>query len=115
MAATIAQDQGAAAIVCGTATGGTARSVAKFRPAAPILAATDSAGTARRLALIRGVFPVLVHPITDTDTLLSAAADAARTSGMVPEGSLIVITAGTPVGEPGSTNLIKVHTLGKPL
>lgn len=114
-AATIAQDQGAAAIVCGTATGGTARSVAKFRPAAPILAATDSPETVRRLALIRGVFPILVPPITDTDTLLAAATDAAQESGMVPPGSLIVITAGTPVGEPGSTNLIKVHTLGKPL
>jgi len=114
-ASTIAHDQGAAAIVCGTATGGTARSVAKFRPSSPILAATDSESTYRRLALVRGVAPVLVPPIRDTDSLLRSAAEAAERSGLAPVGSLVVITAGTPVGEPGSTNLIKVHTIGNPL
>jgi len=114
-AATIAHDQGAAAIVCPTATGGTARSVAKFRPGCPILAATDDRSTYRRLALLRGVVPWMVPPIRDTDSLLRSAADAARTSGLAPEGALVVITAGTPVGEPGSTNLIKVHRIGNAL
>lgn len=114
-ASSIAHDQGASAIVCGTATGGTARSVAKFRPSSPILAATDSESTYRRLALVRGVAPVLVPPIRDTDSLLRSAAQAAERSGLAPAGSLVVITAGTPVGEPGSTNLIKVHTIGNPL
>ena len=114
-AVTIAQDQGAAAIVCGTATGGTARSVAKFRPSSPILAATDDESTVRRLCMVRGVMPVLVAPIRDTDSLLRSAAQVAEQSGLAPVGSTVVITAGTPVGEPGSTNLIKVHEIGNPL
>jgi pyruvate kinase len=111
----IAQDQKAAAILCSTSTGGTARAVAKFKPAVPILAATTRAETYRAMALYWGVHPMLVPSPKDTDEMIAQAVGAAMREGHVDEGDLVVITAGTPLGVPGSTNLIKVHCIGQPL
>lgn len=112
--ATIAHDQKAKAILCATSTGGTARAVSKFRPQTPILAATTSEATYRAMALYWGVYPMLIPVPKDTDEMISLTVEAVR-HGHVQEGDLVVITAGTPVGVPGSTNLIKVHRVGQPL
>lgn len=114
-AVTIAHDQQAAAILCATETGGTARSVAKFRPRSQVLAVTPSEETCRRLALFWGVQPLLMSSPTSVDALLAESADAAERSGYIKKGDLFVLTSGTPLRKPGSTNLIKVHTLGDPL
>lgn len=113
--ASIAHDQNAKAIVCSTSSGGTARVASKFRPRAPILAATTSEATYRRMALYWGVHPMLVPFPRDTDHMIAEAVQAAEEQGRIFTGDLIVITAGTPIGVPGSTNLIKVHTIGQPL
>ncbi|MDX1931733.1 MAG: pyruvate kinase [Capsulimonadales bacterium] len=111
----IAQDQKAAAIVCSTSTGGTARAVAKFKPSMPILAATTRPETCRQMALYWGCRPMLVPMPHDTDEMIQHAVEAAVEHHYVREGDLVVITAGTPIGVPGSTNLIKVHYIGQPL
>jgi pyruvate kinase len=113
--ATIAHDQKACAIVCSTSTGGTARTVSKFRPEAPILAATASETAYRAMALYWGVRPMLVPAPQDTDSMIENAVTAAVSLGHVGDGDRVVITAGTPIGVPGSTNLIKVHNIGQPL
>lgn len=113
--AQIAHDQKAKAIVCSTATGGAARAVSKFKPQIPILAATASPGTFQAMALLWGVRPMLVPPPTDTDDMIAHAVEAALDARLVGDGDVLVITAGTPIGVPGSTNLIKVHTVGQPL
>jgi len=101
-----------ATIVTATASGFTARMVARHRPAAPIIAVTSSEAIARQQTLTWGVYPVRVDEAATTDEMFNRAATAARQSGLVDPGSLIVITAGAPPGNPGTTNLIKVHTLG---
>ncbi|MBC8101396.1 MAG: pyruvate kinase [Cytophagales bacterium] len=113
--ATIAHDQQAKAIICSTSSGGTVRIVSKFKPRAPILAATTSAETYRAMALYWGVHPMLVPFPRDTDEMIAHAVEAATHQSRVSEGDLVVITAGTPIGVPGSTNLIKVHSIGQPL
>jgi pyruvate kinase len=111
----IAEDQSATAIVCSTSTGGTARAVSKFKPRMPVLAATTRIETYRRMALYWGVRPMLVPMPRDTDQMIQHAVEAAEKHNYIQDGNLVVITAGTPIGVPGSTNLIKVHYVGQPL
>jgi pyruvate kinase len=51
----------------------------------------------------------------DTDEMIENAVSAAVHQSSVIDGDLVVITAGTPIGVPGSTNLIKVHHIGQAL
>ncbi len=113
--ATIAHDRHAAAIICSTSSGGTARILSKFKPRCPILAATSNDYAERQMILSWGVHPLRVGFPADTDEMIENAVGAAVEAGLVHEGDLVVITAGTPVGIPGSTNLIKVHTVGQSL
>ena len=107
-----AQDQGATAIITSTETGYTARMVSKYRPQAPIIAVTTQKSVLRKMALIWGVEPLLVSYMEDTDSMIDAAVNVSLDAGLIKAGDLIVITAGVPVGVHGSTNLIKVHTVG---
>ena len=108
-----AQDLKAEAIVTATSSGHTSRAISKFRPKAPIIAVTTTEEVRRKLALEWGVYPVLTSESFTTDEVLENSVEAAIKAGYVKEGDLIVITAGIPVGLSGSTNLIKVHTVGK--
>ncbi len=108
----VAQELGAGAIVTSTESGFTARMVSKHRPQSLIIAVTPHAAVARRLTLCWGVYPVLVKPTQSTDEMLAVAVDGGLASGLVSSGDLIVITAGVPVGEAGTTNLLKIHTIG---
>lgn len=110
-----AQDLEAAAIITATSSGATSKAISKFRPKAPIIAATTSERVMRKLALEWGVYPVLAPESATTDEVISNSIEAAINSGYVKEGDLVVITAGIPVGLSGSTNLIKVQTIGKVL
>ncbi|MBO8128441.1 MAG: pyruvate kinase [Peptococcaceae bacterium] len=107
-----AADLGAAAIITSTQTGYTARMVAKYRPNCPIIAVTPQVQVQRRLNLVYGVKALLVEPIKDTDGMIAASIEAALQSGLIKGGDLVVITAGVPVGMHGTTNLLKVHTVG---
>jgi pyruvate kinase len=101
-----------AAIVTPTVSGKTAYMVSKYRPKAPIVAVTSSESVSRKLALVWGVYSQVAPQANTTDEMLDIAVDAAITSGVVKHGDLVVITAGVPVGETGSTNLMKVHVIG---
>ncbi|MEW6723466.1 MAG: pyruvate kinase [Bacillota bacterium] len=109
---TIAADLGAAAIVTATTSGHTARMVACYRPRCPIVAATTDPRTLRKLALTWGVRPVLVEATTNTDAIVDRAVEASVEAGLVSSGDLVVITAGVPAGIAGTTNLLKVQTVG---
>ena len=112
---TTAMDLGAAAIITATSSGYTSKAISKFRPKAPIIAATTTDFVMRRLSLVWGVYPVLSPYSDSTDDVIELSIQSAVESGYVNEGDLVVITAGIPVGTSGSTNLIKVHTVGKVL
>lgn len=102
----------AAAIITATESGHTARMVSKFRPKAPIVAVTPHASVIRRLALVNGVYPVLGEMANTTDEMLDRSVQRALESGHVRHGDLVVITAGVPVREVGTTNLMKIHVIG---
>jgi len=100
---------GAAAIICATASGSSARMVARYRPQAPIAALTMDEETCRKLALVWGVFPrVLPQAYTDEE-LIANAMTLIQHEGMIQDGDLVVVTAGFPLGVAGNTNFIKVE------
>ena len=109
---TTAHDLGAKAIITVTKSGGTARQLSKFRPLYPIVGCTIYEHVCRQLNLSWGVSPLVIAEEKDTDTLFDHAVDAAEQAGIVKSGDLVVITAGMPLGVSGTTNLLKVQTVG---
>lgn len=109
---TTAQDLGARAIITSTKSGHTARMVAKYRPRAPIVAVTPREEVARKLMLVWGVHPLLVPETQGTDEMIDTAVAYTLQAEYICSGDLVVITAGVPVGIPGTTNLLKVHIVG---
>ncbi|MED3564470.1 pyruvate kinase [Bacillus xiapuensis] len=99
-------------IITPTASGHTARMISKYRPKAPIVAVTSNDSVSRRLSLVWGVYPQLGRMCTTTDEMLEIAVEESVNSGIVKHGDLVVITAGVPVGEAGTTNLMKIHVVG---
>ena len=106
-----AQQLGATAIVAFTASGSTARRVAKYRPEVNILAITPSQVTRRQLSLSWGIHAHQVPLASRIADLFAQGARLAKESGIAHDGDLVVITGGVPVGIPGSTNLLKVERI----
>ncbi|RFU65981.1 pyruvate kinase [Peribacillus glennii] len=106
---------GVAAIIAPTESGHTPRMISKYRPHAPIIAVTSKEHVSRRLALVWGVYPQLGTEAKTTDEMLESAIDSSLSCELVKHGDLVVITAGVPVGETGTTNLMKIHVLGDTL
>ncbi|MGP4078267.1 pyruvate kinase [Pseudalkalibacillus sp. R45] len=100
------------AIIAPTESGHTARMISKYRPEAAIIAVTSSEVVCRRMSLVWGITPQLSEEARSTDELLEIAVNASLKSGIVNHGDLVLITAGVPVGETGTTNLMKVHVVG---
>lgn len=109
----VAYELNAAAVITSTESGYTARMVSKYRPQAAIVAVTPKEKMLRRMLLLWGVQPVFVPQSANTDEMMSNAIAGAMASGWVKSGDLVVITAGIPVGITGTTNMIKVHTVGQ--
>ena len=78
----------------------------------PIVAATPVEKAYHQLALSWGVYPVLALNQNSTDDLFLHAVDCARNLDLVQTGDLVVITAGVPLSVSGTTNLLKVQTVG---
>jgi len=104
----IAEALSAKAILVPTFTGRTASAVARLRPRRAIVALTHKPESLRHMALEWGVTPIWIPEMDDVEDLWDRSVDAARTAGVVAPGERVVITAGTAVNIPGSTNVIKV-------
>ncbi|HDC9871375.1 TPA: pyruvate kinase [Staphylococcus aureus] len=100
------------AIVAATESGSTARTISKYRPHSDIIAVTPSEETARQCSSVWGVQPVVKKGRKSTDALLNNAVATAVETGRVTNGDLIIITAGVPTGETGTTNMMKIHLVG---
>ena len=100
------------AVITPTGSGHTARMISKYRPEAPIVAVTYDARIQRQLALVWGVYPRLSQKSESTDEMLDVAVQEGVNSSIVTHGDLVVITAGLPVGETGTTNIMKIHVIG---
>jgi pyruvate kinase len=107
----VAESIAAKTIVIHTTTGATARRVTCHRPQIPVLALTSQPATRRRLALTWGVESDLVENIQDTDHMVKLAFEHVLRRGIAALGETIVITAGTPYGTAGRTNMLKVEQI----
>ncbi|MGX7059241.1 pyruvate kinase [Vagococcus humatus] len=110
-----ARNLGVKTIVAATESGRTAKMISKYRPKSHIVALTFDDRTARSLSLSWGVFPMVVEKPTSTDEMFALANQIAKDSGFATEGDFIIITAGVPVGESGTTNLMKIQLIGEKL
>ena len=111
-ACTTAQEIGADAILTVSQRGTTARLVSRFHPGTPIIACLLDQQVRRQMALYWGVEPIMMPYASSTDELVDFAVQAAAQAGVVHEGDLVVVTAGVPVGVPGTTNMIRIQQVG---
>jgi pyruvate kinase len=104
----LAESIAAAALLVPTFTGRTASAVSRLRPTRPIIGMSHHDYALRQMAIEWGVTPVQIEEAVDVEDLWAKSVEGARQSGLVAEGDLVVITAGTAVNLPGTTNVIKV-------
>jgi pyruvate kinase len=104
----LAEALGAAAMLVPTFTGRTASAVARLRPRRPIVALTHKRWSIHQMAIEWGVTPILIPECKDVEDLWNRSITAAKDAGIISSGDTVVITAGTAVNIPGSTNVIKV-------
>lgn len=107
----LAETLQAAAMLVPTFSGRTASAVARLRPRRPVLGLTHHEYAWRQMALEWGVIPLRIPECADVEELWSRSVEAAHESGVVQRGDRVVITAGTAVNIPGSTNVIKVESV----
>ena len=109
--AQIGQTIGAAAIAAFTEGGSTALRVAQQRPVTPILGLTSNLATARRLAVVWGVHAVVTPETNSMTETVTRALRIARVEGFAAPGQEVVVTAGVPFNQPGTTNALRVATV----
>lgn len=92
-----------------TATGATALRASRERPMAPILALASDLAVARRLVLCWGMRPVhFPDRLRRPHDMIAHARRHARMSGLAQAGDYVVVIAGLPFGQSGSTNLLHI-------
>ena len=110
-----AQELGVKTIITATNSGYTARMISKYRPNADIIAMTFDEKVQHSLGIVWGVQPVLTEKPKSTDDMFEMAAKVAKEKGYVKDGDLVIIVAGTPLGDSGTTNLMKLQIIGNKL
>jgi pyruvate kinase len=107
-----AHDVKAAAILCCTRTGSTARTMASFRPLTPIYGITSDPRAVRQLSLCWGVQPFLrTRSGASTEEVMQHAIRSVRDAGLVKPGQIVVVLAGSPHAGPGHTDSVRVTTV----
>ncbi|MBI4723549.1 MAG: pyruvate kinase [Rhodomicrobium sp.] len=112
-AASISETLNLKAIVCYTATGTTGLRVAQQRPRQPILVLTPVKETSRRLNLVWGLNCVETADPANTTEMVRIAETVARSEHYAADGDRVIVCAGVPFKRPGTTNMLRVFTLGK--
>ena len=103
---------GAKFLVTFTQSGDSARRISRLRSPIPILAITPEVGTYNRLALSWGVEPLVTPMVKHTDEMVLQADKMLIDGKRAAIGESVMIVAGSPPGIPGSTNAMRVHTVG---
>jgi pyruvate kinase len=111
-AAEVADVLGARFLVAFTQSGDSARRMSRLRSPIPLLAFTPLETTRSRLALSWGVEAFLVPAVSHTDDMVVQVDRMLLELDRCRPGELVVIVAGSPPGIPGSTNALRVHTIG---
>ncbi|MFA5104637.1 MAG: pyruvate kinase [Candidatus Margulisiibacteriota bacterium] len=107
----LCEDINAKAIITFTSSGSTALMASKWRSKAPIIASVTTEKAVRRVSLYWGVKYILTDKCATTDEMVDHVEKAVVAKKLLKKGDLVVITAGVPIGVPGTTNLIKVHKI----
>lgn len=107
----VAETVNASCIVTYTTSGSTTIRASRERPAVPILCVTANERTARRLAMAWGVHAVHVEQEQRFSAVVKRAVELAKSEEFGGAGDKIVITAGVPMGTPGSTNVLRVERI----
>ncbi len=107
----VAHSIGARAVVAFTSSGKTALRVARERPSQPVLAVVTEMPVARRLTLAWGVHAVAAQDVRTMTEAVARAARLARDEGVAQPGQTLVIAAGIPFGQAGTTNSLRVTTV----
>ena len=109
--ANAARDLNIKTIVAATASGYTARMISKYRPHADIVALTFDERTQKGLMINWGVQPYVVEKPGNTDEMFKLANDEVKKLGFANEGDKIIVIAGLPVGNKGTTNMMRIQTV----
>ncbi|MGL4197264.1 MAG: pyruvate kinase [Allorhizobium sp.] len=100
------------AIVCYTSSGNTGLRASRERPEVPIIALSPVIQTARRLSVVWGLHCVVSSEPTDLDEMVNGACRIVVEEGFGKPGDRIIISAGVPLGTPGSTNMLRIAYIG---
>jgi pyruvate kinase len=103
-----AENRSTSCLVAFTLTGGAARRLARERPLQPVLALTPNPEVAQRLALVWGLEARVAGQPDSLDSMTAEAVEMACDLGMAPPGGRVLIVAGTPFGQTGTTNLLRM-------
>lgn len=96
-----------------TTSGQTARLLSRLRPQMPIIAITPTKKNYHQLAFNWGVVPVFVEGCKNAKDAFSAASQYALAHGLLTFGDVVVVTAGSPFGKKGSTNMMMIENIGE--
>ncbi|MFC8345496.1 pyruvate kinase [Streptomyces sp. NPDC057280] len=104
---------GARFLVAFTQSGDTARRLSRYRSPIPLLAFTPEPATRSQLSVSWGVETFLGPRVDSTDAMVDQVDELLLKYGRCEKGDVVVITAGSPPGVAGSTNLVRVHHVGE--
>ncbi len=104
----VAETSNVKAICCFTHSGATALLAARERPRVPILALTPFKAAARRLTLVWGLHCAVVEEVERFKLAVVSGARVAVRDGFALSTDKIVVTAGVPFNQPGTTNILRV-------
>lgn len=100
-----------ATLVNYTESGSSSLRASRERPKAPILSLTPNIQTARRLTVAWGVYSVVNARLNKVEEITSTALEVAQAQQMAKPGDTLVVTAGVPLGQPGTTNSLRIETV----
>ncbi|RLV08259.1 pyruvate kinase [Streptomyces griseocarneus] len=104
---------GAKYLVAFTQSGDTARRLSRYRSPIPLLAFTPERATQAQLNLTWGVEAFLGPMVQTTDEMVEQVDEYLLRIGRCQPGDMVIITAGSPPGVAGTTNLVRVHHIGE--
>ncbi|MGW0734638.1 pyruvate kinase [Streptomyces sp. NPDC002851] len=104
---------GAKFLVAFTQSGDTVKRLSRYRSPIPLLAFTPDPATRAQLNLTWGVETFLGPHVDSTDAMVAQVDEELLRIGRCQKGDIVIITAGSPPGVPGSTNLVRVHHIGE--
>ncbi|MCB5907182.1 pyruvate kinase [Streptomyces pinistramenti] len=104
---------GAKFLVAFTQSGDTVRRLSRYRSPIPLLAFTPDTATRSQLNLTWGVETFLGPTVNSTDEMVAQVDEQLLKIGRCEKGDVVIITAGSPPGVAGSTNLVRVHRIGE--